>query len=78
VEAVEVPMMLDTAEVMLRAALFREESRGNHYREDFPHQDDENWLCHTLIQKVEGELRIAKKEVELTELDPRKERREAP
>ena len=35
-EAVEVPSMISLAEVMLRSAFFREESRGNHFRSDFP------------------------------------------
>ena len=32
-----------TTELMYRAALVREESRGWHYREDFPARDDERW-----------------------------------
>jgi succinate dehydrogenase/fumarate reductase flavoprotein subunit len=31
------------AELILEAAQRREESRGAHFREDFPNQDDENW-----------------------------------
>jgi succinate dehydrogenase/fumarate reductase flavoprotein subunit len=37
--------MLLNAEMKLRAGLAREESRGTHYREDFPFRDDANWLC---------------------------------
>ncbi len=36
IEAIEVPYMLDVAEMMIRSALFRTESRGAHYREDYP------------------------------------------
>ena len=40
--------VLDLAEVMLTAALTREESRGGHARRDFTTRDDEKWLKHTL------------------------------
>ena len=39
----------------LKACLFREESRGGHYRDDFPDKD-KNWECHTrqqLDQKIQ-------------------------
>ncbi len=37
--------------VMARAALSREESRGSHYRSDFPFRNDENFAKHSLLQK---------------------------
>ena len=46
--ALEVDFMLDLAEVVVIGALRREESRGAHYRLDFPKRDDENWLKHTM------------------------------
>ena len=33
----------------------RTESRGGHYREDYPKRDDEKWLVHSLLTKPEGE-----------------------
>ena len=36
--------MLLTARAILASALMREESRGAHFRTDFPKQDDRNWL----------------------------------
>ena len=39
-----------TALLILRAALQREESRGAHFREDFPSQDDERWRGHLLVR----------------------------
>ncbi len=48
-EAWEAGCLLDVAEATTVAALTRRESRGVHYREDFPRRDDANWLKHTLI-----------------------------
>jgi succinate dehydrogenase / fumarate reductase flavoprotein subunit len=47
-EAVELGFLLDLAEVVVYSALSREESRGGHFREDFPTRDDANWLVHTM------------------------------
>ena len=47
-EAVELGFLLDLAEVMIVAALHRKESRGGHYREDFPNRDDENFMKHSM------------------------------
>ena len=47
----EVKSMVANAEMILRSSLVREESRGWHYREDFPVQDDENWLAWVFLQK---------------------------
>lgn len=42
---------LTVATVMARSALWREESRGAHFREDFPSRNDESWRVHSLIQR---------------------------
>ena len=47
-EAVELGFLLDLAEVVVTGALAREESRGGHFREDFPDRDDERFLHHTM------------------------------
>jgi succinate dehydrogenase flavoprotein subunit len=48
VQALELQALLDVAETIVAGALAREESRGAHYRSDFPRRDDANWLKHTL------------------------------
>jgi fumarate reductase (CoM/CoB) subunit A len=50
-EAIEVGKMLDVAEMVTRAALIRTESRGAHYRDDYPSQDDDHWLKNIVISR---------------------------
>ena len=47
-EAVELGFLLELAEVISTAAIHRKESRGGHFREDFPARDDENFMHHTM------------------------------
>jgi succinate dehydrogenase / fumarate reductase flavoprotein subunit len=47
-EAIEFGHMLDYSLFIVASALAREESRGAHYREDFPTRDDEKFLKHTM------------------------------
>jgi len=46
-EAIELGHMLEFSKFIVVGALNREESRGGHYREDFPERDDERFLKHT-------------------------------
>jgi succinate dehydrogenase/fumarate reductase flavoprotein subunit len=41
----ETKNMVLSAEMRLRSALYRTESRGNHFREDYPHRNDPEWLA---------------------------------
>jgi L-aspartate oxidase len=45
---------LTVATLIARAALWREESRGAHYRLDFPARDDARWRVHSIAQKDTG------------------------
>jgi succinate dehydrogenase / fumarate reductase flavoprotein subunit len=46
-EAIELGHMLEFSKFIVNGALVREESRGGHFREDFPTRDDKNFLKHT-------------------------------
>ena len=49
--ALAIPNMLDAAQMIASAALQRKESRGTHFREDYPDRDDKNWLKTINISK---------------------------
>lgn len=48
------------AEMILKASLFRTESRGQHYREDHPHRDDPFWLAWVKLEEQDGEMRAVR------------------
>jgi succinate dehydrogenase / fumarate reductase, flavoprotein subunit len=70
-EAIELGYMLDVAELVVAGALAREESRGGHYREDFPERDDVNWLKHTLAYLEPEGVRMTSKPVTITRFPPK-------
>ncbi len=47
----EVRNLHSLAVLMARSALAREESRGSHYRADFPYRDEEKFDKHSIVQK---------------------------
>ena len=65
-EAYRVPKMLKLALCIAWGAYLRTESRGAHYREDYPKRDDLNWCKRTLTSWSEG---ATKPTVEYEELD---------
>jgi succinate dehydrogenase / fumarate reductase flavoprotein subunit len=70
-EAIELSNQLDLAEVILTSALHRKESRGAHFREDFPARADRYYLKHTLVfRKARGGLVIKYKPVKITRFQP--------
>ncbi len=53
-ETIELGHLLEFAELIVAGAIERRESRGAHYRKDFPKRDDDKWLKHTLAWRKEG------------------------
>ncbi len=70
-EAREVGYLLDCAEATVAAALARQESRGAHFREDFPERNDTDWLVHSLAYRAEGGPDIRYKPVTITRFEPK-------
>jgi len=62
----EVDSLLDNAMVIAEAALHRRESRGGHFRDDFPERNDQ-FHYHTLTYMAEyGEVRLGKRPVDMS------------
>ncbi len=70
-ETMEVGYLLDLSESIIAGALAREESRGGHYREDYPTRDDVNFLRHTLVYDTPDGLQIRYKPVDLSKFEPK-------
>jgi len=67
---VEFEHMLEIAEVILLGALKREETRGSHFRKDFPKRDDASWLKHTIITRSEKGPAITYRDVQIGRYAP--------
>jgi succinate dehydrogenase / fumarate reductase, flavoprotein subunit len=73
-ETLELENMMKTAETIVFSALQREESRGAHYREDFPERNDAEWLKHTLVHMSPEGLKLSYKPVTVTRFPPKARR----
>jgi len=71
VQALELSCLVDIAETIVAGALAREESRGAHYRSDFPKRDDMKWLRHTLAVRTPEGPRLSYAPVTITKFQPK-------
>jgi len=69
-EAIELGFLLDLAEVVVAGALARKESRGGHFREDYPTRDDENFMVHTMAYAASDGVKLDYKPVVVTKYQP--------
>jgi succinate dehydrogenase / fumarate reductase flavoprotein subunit len=73
----ELGNMLVLARVVTLGALQRNESRGAHYKPDFPERDDANWLKTTRAKWVNGEIQLSYEPVDISQIPPRARRYDA-
>lgn len=64
-EAIENKNMFTTAKTVILSALERKESRGAHFRSDYPETDNENYLVNIIVRKNKDEFIIDKEPVSL-------------
>jgi succinate dehydrogenase/fumarate reductase flavoprotein subunit len=57
-EAIEFSHMLELSQVVARSALMRTETRGHHFRLDYPQSDDQNWSRHILAGRKGDGIRL--------------------
>lgn len=69
-EAIELGHQLDLSEVILQSALQRRESRGAHWREDFPQRADRYYLKHSLAFPTSRGPEVRYKPVKITKFQP--------
>lgn len=69
-EILELGNMLGMAIIIAHAALHRQESRGGHFRTDFPKRDDEKFLHHSMVYDSPDGLVVKKKPVVITKHQP--------
>ncbi len=70
----ELGNMLVLARVITLGALARNESRGAHYKPDFPDRDDANFLKTTRAKWVHGEIKLTYEPVDTSHIPPRPRR----
>src|SRR5436309_112345 len=71
IQALELQCLLEVAETIVAGALAREESRGSHYRSEFPRRDDTNWLKHTLAYRTPDGPSLRYAPVTITRFPPK-------
>jgi succinate dehydrogenase / fumarate reductase flavoprotein subunit/fumarate reductase flavoprotein subunit len=70
-ESLDLVNLLQVAELVTRSALERRESRGAHFRSDFPESDDGHWLRNVFVQRdAEDGARVWDEPVKFTYLSP--------
>jgi succinate dehydrogenase/fumarate reductase flavoprotein subunit len=55
--------MVQCADIYFNASLHRTESRGWHYREDFPVRDDQNWLKWVIVRQEDGRMQVLTEDI---------------
>jgi succinate dehydrogenase / fumarate reductase flavoprotein subunit len=71
IQALELDCLVEIAGTIVAGALAREESRGAHYRSDFPKRDDGTWLRHTLAVRTPEGPQLSHAPVTVTRFPPK-------
>jgi succinate dehydrogenase/fumarate reductase flavoprotein subunit len=70
IDSIELENMVYLLEAAARSALARTESRGVHYREDFPESDNDSWLQESVVEFKDGAFEIGRRPVTVTSMTP--------
>ena len=72
VNALELESQLYLGEITAKGALARRESRGSHYRTDYPDRNDAEWLRHTVARLEGEEVVFSHSDVDVSRHEPQK------
>ena len=70
VNVLELESRIYLSEITAKGALARRESRGSHYRTDYPTRDDQNWLRHTVVRLENNEVVFSDSPVDVSRYEP--------
>jgi succinate dehydrogenase/fumarate reductase flavoprotein subunit len=70
IDALELANIVQLLEIAARSALARTESRGVHYREDFPQTDNDEWLKESVVLRAGEGFDVAHRPVTVTSMTP--------
>lgn len=70
VDAIDIEDMLICCEIAIQESRYRKESRGPHYREDFPFVDNEQWIVNVVARNEQGKMKIYSEPIELKYASP--------
>jgi succinate dehydrogenase/fumarate reductase flavoprotein subunit len=66
IDVIETKNMVQLLEMAAQCALARRESRGLHFREDYPYTDNDNWLRESIVKRTSGGFTVSKRPVTVT------------
>jgi fumarate reductase (CoM/CoB) subunit A len=70
IECLEIENLVTVAEMVAKTAFMREESRGAHFRRDFPKTDNKKWFINIVIKQDRGKMAFEKAPVVATSMKP--------
>jgi succinate dehydrogenase/fumarate reductase flavoprotein subunit len=73
IDALDVRDMLEVVEMVIQAALARQESRGPHFREDFPFTDNKSWLKYVVVRRDNASVKTRLEPVNQKFVRPKRE-----
>ncbi|MBN1573353.1 MAG: FAD-binding protein [Deltaproteobacteria bacterium] len=71
-DALELPNIVHLLEAAARSALARKESRGVHFREDYPDTDNDSWLVESIVKLKDDTIEVGNRPATVTKMTPPK------
>jgi len=72
IDVIEIKNMLQLLDIAAQSALARHESRGVHFRGDYPNTDNDNWLQESIVKRTGDGFVVSKRPVTVTSMSPPK------